>query len=145
MEVNLFYMWAKLFHLWDFLYYQCFFLLLPWQLWATVLQRYVYPTLKKCFLRKLELGEVQTGQIFDRYLGEVKGVFDKVAKFCWNTIGWLYSSLDYPGMNSILVLLGFEKQTIFLHNFPGWNWDYSWKEESSTMNREITVFKLRKI
>ena len=31
-----FYMWAKRFYLWDFLYQQCFFLLLPWQLWATV-------------------------------------------------------------------------------------------------------------
>ena len=33
---NFFYMWAKRFYLWDFLYQQCFFLLLPWQLWATV-------------------------------------------------------------------------------------------------------------
>ena len=33
-------MWAKPFYLWKFLYQQCFFLLLPWQLWATVLLAY---------------------------------------------------------------------------------------------------------
>ena len=38
MEANSFYMWAKPSYLWDFIYWQCFFLLLSWQLWATVLK-----------------------------------------------------------------------------------------------------------
>ena len=59
MEANLFYMCAKLFDLWDFLYQQCFFLLLSWQLWATVLLKGIIKSLIKATSSQSEPGLVE--------------------------------------------------------------------------------------
>ena len=85
------------FRLWEFLYHQCFFLLLPWQLWATYfLTLSISPfrsSHRKCSIKKAAV--------------EVLNIHRKtrMLEFLFNKVqGWRTATLLYRDSNTVVFL-----------------------------------------